>query len=298
MPKQIYWIKINQSIFYAVPLWQMLHQKCIFSRLRRGSFVEPHAGTPVLHNNASYDRVCTTDEFLTYSATWYFPHPPHFEPITFRKKQHKIRKSTNPVSDLKDAIKAKKAPEISKLNGSDELSAINEIGDTKNEKYCTKKALRKLFDELEMRVATTPIDDQVKVVPEKLIEGKNGRRNLDYGIESRTTVGLVEVKKDDYKQGFAQATVQLVSSLGRKRKADKMDDEPRFNKVWGIVTDAEKRYFMEYEDIKEKAVKGLGHIIWLLEESQKADSAVNEKVIKKRKSLSKVAGNSDTVDKP
>ncbi|UZO17124.1 uncharacterized protein OCT59_008485 [Rhizophagus irregularis] len=96
-----------------------------------------------------------------------------------------------------------------------------------------------------MRVATTPIDDQVKVVPEKLIEGKNGRRNLDYGIESRTTVGLVEVKKDDYKQGFAQATVQLVSSLGRKRKADKMDDEPRFNKVWGIVTDAEKRYFME-----------------------------------------------------
>ncbi|PKC06588.1 hypothetical protein RhiirA5_501270 [Rhizophagus irregularis] len=211
----------------------------------------------------------------------------------------------------------------------------------------TKKALRKLFDELEMRVATTPIDvsyeatksiysytylvsatypfkDQVKVVPEKLIEGKNGRGNLDYGIESHTTgriIGLVEVKKDDFKQGFAQATVQLASSLGRKRKADKMDDEPGFNKVWGIVTDAEKWYFMEClqddegklsfnltkpplfvacedEDIKERAEKVLGHIIWLLEESQKADSAVNEKVIKKRKSLSKVAGNSDIVDKP
>ncbi|PKY18621.1 hypothetical protein RhiirB3_468668 [Rhizophagus irregularis] len=211
----------------------------------------------------------------------------------------------------------------------------------------TKKALRKLFDELEMRVATTPIDvsyeatksiysytylvsatypfkDQVKVVPEKLIEGKNGRENLDYGIESHTTgriIGLVEVKKDDFKQGFAQATVQLASSLGRKRKADKMDDEPGFNKVWGIVTDAEKWYFMEClqddegkpsfnltkpplfvacedEDIKERAEKVLGHIIWLLEESQKADSAVNEKVIKKRKSLSKVAGNSDIVDKP
>uniref|UniRef100_U9T8G4 Uncharacterized protein n=1 Tax=Rhizophagus irregularis (strain DAOM 181602 / DAOM 197198 / MUCL 43194) TaxID=747089 RepID=U9T8G4_RHIID len=71
---------------------------------------------------------------------------------------------------------------------------------TENEKY--KEALRKLFDELETRVATTPIDvsyeatksriysytylvsatypfkDQVKVVPEKLIEGKNGRGNL------------------------------------------------------------------------------------------------------------------------
>ncbi|CAB4413099.1 unnamed protein product [Rhizophagus irregularis] len=118
--------------------------------------------------------------------------------------------------------------------------------DTKNEKY--KEALRKLFDELETRVATTPIDvsyeatksiylytylvsatypfkDQVKVVPEKLIEGKNGRGNLDYGIESRTTgriIGLVEVKKDDFKQGFAQATVQLESSLGRKRKANEI----------------------------------------------------------------------------
>src|ERR1043166_3767081 len=78
---------------------------------------------------------------------------------------------------------------------------------TKEEKY--KEALRKLFDELETRVATTPIDvsyeatksiysysflasvtypfkTQIKIVPEKLVEGKNGRGNLDYGIESRT----------------------------------------------------------------------------------------------------------------
>jgi hypothetical protein len=216
--------------------------------------------------------------------------------------------------------------------------------DTKNEKY--KAALRKLFDELETRVATTLIDlsyevtksiysytylasatypfkDQVKIVPEKLIEGKNGRGNLDYGIESRTTgriMGLIEVKKDDFKQGFAQATVQLASSLGRKRKADEMDDEPGFSKVWGIVTDAEKWYFMEctqdaegklsfkltkpplfvaYEDagMKDMVEKVLGHIIWLLEESQKADLAVNEKVIKKHRSSSNLAENSDTVVK-
>ncbi|PKK61641.1 hypothetical protein RhiirC2_760490, partial [Rhizophagus irregularis] len=51
--------------------------------------------------------------------------------------------------------------------------------------------------------ATYPFKDQVKVVPEKLIEGKNGRGNLDYRIESCTTgriIGLVEVKKDDFKQ--------------------------------------------------------------------------------------------------
>ena len=61
----------------------------------------------------------------------------------------------------------------------------------------------------------------LRVVPEKLVEGKNGRGNLDYGIESRTTgrtIGLIEVKKDDFKQGCAQATVQMESSLSRKTK--------------------------------------------------------------------------------
>uniref|UniRef100_U9T341 Uncharacterized protein n=1 Tax=Rhizophagus irregularis (strain DAOM 181602 / DAOM 197198 / MUCL 43194) TaxID=747089 RepID=U9T341_RHIID len=51
-------------------------------------------------------------------------------------------------------------------------------------------------------------------------------QKVDYGFESRTTgriMGLIEVKKDDFKQGFAQATVQLESSLGRKRKANEMN---------------------------------------------------------------------------
>ncbi|EXX77781.1 uncharacterized protein OCT59_027104 [Rhizophagus irregularis] len=128
--------------------------------------------------------------------------------------------------------------------------------------------IKKRCVNLETRVATTPIDvsheatksiysytylvsatypfkDQVKL-QEKLIEGKNGCGNLDYGIESCTTgriIGLIEVKKDDFKQGFAEAIVQLDSSLGRKRKANEMDDGHGFDKVWGIVTDAEKWYF-------------------------------------------------------
>jgi hypothetical protein len=213
---------------------------------------------------------------------------------------------------------------------------------TKNEKY--NKALRKLFDELETRITTTPIDvsyeatksiysytylasatfpfqSQIKIVPEKLIEGKNGRGNLDYGIESRTTgrtIGLIEVKKDDFKQGFAQATVQMESSLGRKRKANEINDEYGLDKVWGIVTDAEKWYFMECtldedrkptfklsepitvvyksDNMQIMAEKVLGHIIWLLEEAQKTDSALDineEKVVKKHRSLSNLAEKSN-----
>jgi hypothetical protein len=79
-------------------------------------------------------------------------------------------------------------------------------------------------------------------VPEKLIEGKNGRGILTMAL-NRARPGeslvLIEVKKDDFKRGFAQATVQMVSSLGRKRKANEMNGEYGLDKVWGIVTDAE-----------------------------------------------------------
>jgi len=213
--------------------------------------------------------------------------------------------------------------------------------DTKDKRY--KDALHKLLDELETRVATTPIDVsyestksiysytylasatypfkvQLKIVPEKLIEGKNGRGNLDYGIESRTTgriIGLIEVKKVDFKQGFAQATVQMESSLGRKRKANEIDNEYSLEKVWGIVTDAEKWYFMEctqdregklsfklskplfvaYEDagMKDMAEKVLGHIIWLFEEVQKSVEASRSRKgsreIKRVRSPVNLAGN-------
>ncbi|KAF0404050.1 crinkler family protein [Gigaspora margarita] len=83
----------------------------------------------------------------------------------------------------------------------------------------------------------------------------------------------------------------MESSLGRKRKADEISNEYGLGKVWWIVTDAEKWYFMECtqdsegklsfklskplsvayedEDMKVKVEKVLGHIIWLLEEAQK-----------------------------
>ena len=75
----------------------------------------------------------------------------------------------------------------------------------------------------------------------------------------------------------------MESSLSRKHKADEIDDKYDMDKVWGIVTDVEKWYFMEctldnerkpsfklskplfvmYEDkdMKDKAIKVLGHIL-------------------------------------
>ena len=43
---------------------------------------------------------------------------------------------------------------------------------------------------------------------------------------------MIEVKKDDFKQGFAQATVQMESSLGHRRKANKIDNEYDLDKVY------------------------------------------------------------------
>ncbi|PKC60886.1 hypothetical protein RhiirA1_444701 [Rhizophagus irregularis] len=90
--------------------------------------------------------------------------------------------------------------------------------------------------------------DNFKLIPEKLVEGRNGQGNLDYAVECRPTgriLGVVEVKKEDFMKGFAQASVQIESTLSRKRKADEIDDGRSIDRVFGIVTDASEWYFME-----------------------------------------------------
>ncbi|POG58828.1 hypothetical protein GLOIN_2v1789859 [Rhizophagus irregularis DAOM 181602=DAOM 197198] len=83
--------------------------------------------------------------------------------------------------------------------------------------------------------------NEIKIIPEKLIAGHNGQGNLDYARSTNRIVGLVEVKKDDFKQGFTQTTVQMESSLTcHIRKVDEIEDSYGLDKVWGIVTDAEK----------------------------------------------------------
>ncbi|PKC61439.1 hypothetical protein RhiirA1_524458 [Rhizophagus irregularis] len=86
------------------------------------------------------------------------------------------------------------------------------------------------------------------------------------------TIGLIEVKKDDFKQGFAQVT-EMDSSLSRKRKANEIDDEYDMDKSMGdcnrcgkIILHGMYTRRCGYEDKVEKV---LAHIIRLLEEAQK-----------------------------
>src|ERR1044072_9895708 len=90
--------------------------------------------------------------------------------------------------------------------------------------------------------------DNFKLIPEKLIEGRNGQGNLDYAVECRLTgrvLGVIEVKKEDFMKEFAQASVQMESTLSRKRTADEIDNGQDVDRVFGIVTDASEWYFME-----------------------------------------------------
>ncbi|PKY51944.1 hypothetical protein RhiirA4_546864 [Rhizophagus irregularis] len=93
-----------------------------------------------------------------------------------------------------------------------------------------------LMAELNLPSGVSLYEKNFKIVPEKLVKGHNGQGNLDLAKECRSTgriVGLVEVKRDDFKQGFAQSTVQMESSLTcRKRKANEIDDEYDMDKVW------------------------------------------------------------------
>ncbi len=160
-----------------------------------------------------------------------------------------------------------------------------------------------------------------EIRPQKNISGPNGHGPLDFAVDLRRTaktVGVTEVKKDDFVKGVAQCAVQLESSLSnRKRKANEVEEDQMVGKVFGIVTDAEKFYFMECsldkqdrpsfklsepvvvvyndENMENMVVKVLSHIVWLLGEAQKPDSAFDvdkEKVVKKHRSLSNLTGNS------
>ncbi|UZO08425.1 Coronin-like protein crn1 [Rhizophagus irregularis] len=86
--------------------------------------------------------------------------------------------------------------------------------------------------------------------PEKNITGPNGHGPVDFAIDllqTAKTVSVTEVKDEDFFKGIAQNAVQLESALSNcKRKANEMEEESVFvGKVFGIITDAEKWYFME-----------------------------------------------------
>lgn len=101
-------------------------------------------------------------------------------------------------------------------------------------------------------------------------------------LRTARLVGITEVKDKDFKQGIAQNAVQCESALACNKQ-----------RVFGIVTDGEKWFFLEcslednkkpkfklskpviviYGDynMEDMITKVLGHIAWLLEEAQTED---------------------------
>src|SRR3954453_2998736 len=185
----------------------------------------------------------------------------------------------------------------------------------------SREILKHLITELEARLKSIPIsgneaskseyvcsylvagvnlyEGKFELRPEKNITGPNGHGPVDFAIDllrTAKTVGVTEIKDEDFYKGIAQNAVQLESALtNRKRKASEMEEEGTFvGKTFGIVTDAKEWYFLECslddqdrlrfklskpvvvvykdENMENMVRKILGHIAWLLDEVQKPDS--------------------------
>ncbi|KAG0183694.1 hypothetical protein DFQ28_001223 [Apophysomyces sp. BC1034] len=102
--------------------------------------------------------------------------------------------------------------------------------------------------------ATTIFHEELYLAAEKYLSGRRGNGPVDYSVHSRQTndytLGITEVKKEDFNQGVAQNVVQLESVLTeRKRKRTKYDDEEEDQscpvKSYGIVTDSREWVFLE-----------------------------------------------------
>jgi hypothetical protein len=207
----------------------------------------------------------------------------------------------------------------------------------------SKAVVKHLMAELNLRKKTTPIaiayeatksiysycylaggvslyDNNFKIVPEKLVKGHNGQGKLDLAVECRSTgriAGLIEVKDYDFKQGLSQASVQMESCLTcRKRKANEISDEYDMDKVWGIVTDGEKWFFMEctlgederpsfklsipvvvaYDDenMENMVRKVFSHIVWLMGEVRSPEDLRSVKRVKSSDNLTGNTSNTET----
>ncbi|KAG0034379.1 hypothetical protein BGZ82_005760 [Podila clonocystis] len=152
------------------------------------------------------------------------------------------------------------------------IEAVPLISDDK------KKMLNQLIDEVGLRVdvlkllganestksmviasfllaATKLFKDDLYLAAQRDLSGRRGNGPLDFSVHSRKsydyTLGVTEVKKEDFKQGVAQNIVQLESALtSRKRKRSSNDvdggDEPPMEiKSYGIVTDASQWMLLE-----------------------------------------------------
>ncbi|KAF9189606.1 hypothetical protein BGZ51_009425 [Haplosporangium sp. Z 767] len=101
--------------------------------------------------------------------------------------------------------------------------------------------------------ATKLFKEDLYLVSQRDLRGRRGNGPLNFSVHSRSThnytLGVTEVKKEDFEQGVAQNIVQLESALTttkkRKRETHAIDGEEEKIRSYGIVTDAEKWILIE-----------------------------------------------------
>lgn len=121
--------------------------------------------------------------------------------------------------------------------------------------FGANEATKSMLVESFMVAATKLFKDDLYLTSQRNLSGRRGNGPVDFSIHSRTThdytLGVTEVKRDDFKQGVAQNLVQLESALTlRKRKREMYDvdgnEEPRRKqRAYGIVTDSVEWAFIE-----------------------------------------------------
>ncbi|KAG0175823.1 hypothetical protein DFQ29_006977, partial [Apophysomyces sp. BC1021] len=89
------------------------------------------------------------------------------------------------------------------------------------------------FDNIQSDLLQTPLQELIQDIKkrrqEKYLSGLRGNRPVDYSVHSRQTgdytLGVTEVKKENFEQGVAQNAVQLEAALASwERKRNRGDD--------------------------------------------------------------------------
>ncbi|KAF9177083.1 hypothetical protein BGZ51_009206, partial [Haplosporangium sp. Z 767] len=96
--------------------------------------------------------------------------------------------------------------------------------------------------------ATRLFDEDLFLAAQRGLSSRRGNGSVDFSVHSRKgydhTLGVTEVKKEDFRQGVAQNIVQLESALTEKKCKRDLNDidggggEPTEMRSYGIVTDA------------------------------------------------------------
>ncbi|KAF9401267.1 hypothetical protein BGZ76_007575, partial [Entomortierella beljakovae] len=122
------------------------------------------------------------------------------------------------------------------------------------------EATRSLFVEAYLSCAVALFEDDMQLRAETEVVGRRGYGPVDFSVHSRRlydakefTLGVTEIKHQNFEQGFAQNIIQLESTLTEVRKRKRIDLDiddgsisaedggcQRRLRSYGIVTDSKE----------------------------------------------------------